>query len=168
MPALAPWADPALWLLLAALPACLWAAWSDLARMTIPNRAVLTLTAAFAAVGLLALPLPEYAARWGQLALVLALGFALSTLGALGAGDAKFAAAMAPFVDPAHLVAFLLLLAATVPAAFALHRAARALPMVRAAAPGWESWHRPREFPLGLALGAALPLHLALAAAGAL
>lgn len=157
----------ALALLVPALPICAWAAWSDLARMRIPNAAAIALAGAFALLGALLLPLPEYGARWLQLAAALAAGIALYAAGLIGAGDAKFAAAIAPCVAPAHAAPFLYLAALTLLAAFAAQRAARAVPALRAAAPGWESWRRP-EFPAGLALGALLPLYLGLAAAGRL
>jgi prepilin peptidase CpaA len=156
----------ALWFLLPATPICLWAAWSDLATMKIPNRAVLALAGVFAVVGLIVLPLPDYAWRWVALAVALLAGFVLSSLGLLGAGDAKLAAAMAPFVAWPDAGRFLMLLAAATLAAFVLHRAARALPAVRARTGHWVSWTRGRQFPMGLALGPALILYLALAAAG--
>ena len=152
-------------LLLPALPVALWAAWSDLARMTIPNRAVLALLAGFVMVAPLVLAPTEIGARTFQGAVVLAGAVALYAAGLLGAGDAKFGAAMALYVAPADAAAFALLLSAVLLAAFALHRGARMVPLVRAAAPGWESWER-REFPMGAALGPALAAYLALAATG--
>ncbi len=156
----------ALWLLPFAAPVCLWAAWSDLSTMKIPNRAVLALVGVFAIVGLVALPLPDYGWRWAHLAVILVAGFALSSLRLLGAGDAKFAAAMAPFVALPDAGRFLMLLAAVTLAAFVLHRLLRATPAVRARTEGWESWTRGRQFPMGFALGPALIFYLALAASG--
>lgn len=153
----------ALWFLPFATPIAIWVAWSDMARMKIPNRAVLALVAVFALVGLIALPLETWAWRWLHLALVLVLGFVASSARLLGAGDAKFAAAMAPFVAPQDLVLFLYLFAAVLLAAFAVHRLARALPALRARMPDWESWTH-KDFPMGLALGAALVFYLAIGA----
>ena len=153
---------PALWFLPFATPVCLYVAWSDLARMKIPNVAVIALLAVFAVVGPLALPLGEYGLRWLHVAGVLLLGFTANALGVLGAGDAKFAAAMAPFVTRGDIAAFGMLFAIVLVAAFAVHRAARALPPVRRLAPGWESWERDTHFPLGLALGPTLVIYLAL------
>ncbi len=150
-------------LFVAAAPIALWVAWSDVATMKIPNRAVVAAIAAFAVVGLAVLPFDDYLWRWLQFAAVLALGFALTVARAMGAGDAKFGAAMALFVAPEHAAQFLMLLSAVLVAAFATHRAARALPAVRGAFPDWESWNRP-EFPMGLALGAALIFYLGLGA----
>lgn len=155
------------WLLLPAVPIGAWAAWSDVRRMTIPNRAVLALAAAFALMGPLLLPLPEVGVRALQLAVVLLIGIALNAAGLIGAGDAKFAAAMAPYVAPSDAAAFLYLMSGVLVAAFALHRGARALAPLRAATPDWASWER-REFPMGLALGPTLAGYLALKASGAI
>lgn len=157
--------SPSALLLLPALPVAAWVAWSDVARMTIPNRAVLALLAGFALLAPAVLAPAEIGARTFQGSVVLAGGVALYAVGLLGAGDAKFGAAMALYVAPAEVPAFAMLLSAVVVASFALHRGLRALPPVRAATPGWESWGR-GDFPLGLALGPALALHLALAAGG--
>ena len=153
---------PALWFLPFAAPICLYVAWSDLARMKIPNKAVLALLAVFALVGPLALPLGEYGLRWLHVAAVLLLGFVANALGVLGAGDAKFAAAMAPFIARPDLGGFAVVFAVTLLAALAVHRGARAVPRLRNLAPDWESWQRSDDFPLGLALGPSLVVHLVL------
>ena len=49
-------AATALWFLPFAAPIAIWAAWSDLATMKIPNKAVVALTAVYLAVGLVAMP----------------------------------------------------------------------------------------------------------------
>jgi prepilin peptidase CpaA len=153
---------PALWFLPYATPVCLYVAWSDLARMKIPNAADLALLAVFAVIGPLALPPGEYGLRWLHVAGVLLLGFTANALGVLGAGDAKFAAAMAPFVAREDIGAFAMLFAAVLVAAFLVHRTARAIPAVRRMAPDWESWQRGGHFPLGLALGPTLVIYLVL------
>ena len=130
--------------------------------MTIPNRAVLSLVAIFALAGLFVLPPTEYGLRWLHLAGILLLGMTANALGLLGAGDAKFLAATAPFVPRTEIAGYAVLLALCILIAFALHRALRAVPAVRRRTPGWTSWERRRDFPLGLALGPALALHLAL------
>jgi prepilin peptidase CpaA len=157
-------APTALWFLPFAAPIGVWVAWNDMAFMKIPNKAVLALLAVFAVVGLLALPFEAYLWRYVQCAVVLVVGFVLSTIRAVGAGDAKFAAAMAPLVDPGDARIVLVLFAAVLLAAFATHRGARALPSVRGAFPTWESWTR-GDFPMGLALGGTLIFYLALGVA---
>ena len=159
--------SPAAVLLLPALPVAVWAAWSDLARMTIPNRAVLALLAGFVLLAPMVLSPTEIGARTFQGAVVLAAAVALYAGGALGAGDAKLGAVMALYVAPRDAAAFMLLLAAALIAAFVLHRGLGTVPRVRAATSRWESWGQ-RDFPMGLALGPALALYLALAAHGSL
>lgn len=153
----------ALWFLPFAIPIGIWVALSDMKSMKIPNKAVLALTAVFAVVGLFVLPLPEYGIRWLQLAVVLAVGFVLTILGTMGAGDAKFLAAMAPFIAYQDWRMFCAILFACLLGAFAVHRGARAIPAVRAATPDWVSWTH-KKFPMGLALAAALIFHLAIVA----
>lgn len=151
----------ALWFAPFAVPIGIWVAWNDMAFMKIPNKAVVALFAVFVLIGLLALPFENYLWRYVQFAGVLALGFVLNIARAVGAGDAKFAAAMAPFIDPGDARLVLVLFAAVLIAAFFTHRAARAVPAVRTAFPAWESWSR-KDFPMGLALGGTLIFYLLL------
>ncbi len=149
----------ALWFLPFVLPICIWVAWNDMKFMKIPNKAVMALVIVFVAVGLLVLPLPDYLARLLQLVIVLVIGFILNMVGAIGAGDAKFAAAAAPFIAPGDLRTILYLFAAVLLAAVVTHRVARRVPAVRRLTPDWESWAR-RDFPMGLALGGTLGFYL--------
>lgn len=159
-------AATALWFLPFALPIGLWVAWSDMKTMRIPNKAVYALVAVFALVGLAALPLDVWAWRWLHLAAVLAVGFVLNLTGLVGAGDAKFAAAMAPFVALGDMRLAMVLMAVLVVAAFVTHRLARRIPLLRRTAPDWVSWES-RDFPMGLALGPMLIAYLLLAALAA-
>lgn len=140
-------------LLVAVLPVCAWVAWSDLKTMKIPNKAVLALLAIYVVVGLLVIPFEFWAWRWVNFVAVLAIGFVLNAIANVGAGDAKFAAAAAPFFAQRieHLELILVLLAAFLLGAFAAHRLMRTIPAVRAATPDWVSWTR-KDFPMGLAL----------------
>lgn len=155
-------AHAALWLLIFATPICLFVAWSDLRAMRIPNLAVLALVAVYAVVGVLTLPVEAWTWSWLHFGVVLVVGFVLSLTGGFGAGDAKFLAAMAPFVALGDLRLFLVLLGAVVIAALIAHRLLRAIPAIRRATPDWASWER-KEFPFGLALGPALIFYLVLA-----
>ena len=94
---------------------------------------------------------------------MLAIGFVLNAIANVGAGDAKFAAAAAPFFFPAHLPIILPLFAAFLLGAFAAHRLLRAIPAVRRATPDWVSWSR-KDFPMGLALVGTFVTYLALLA----
>ena len=128
--------------------------------MKIPNKAVIALTVVFLVVGLVALPLPVYGWRIVQFLAVLAIGFVLNLVGAIGAGDAKFAAAMAPFFAPEDPQLLLFLMAAVAMAAVVVHRAAGLVPAIRRITPDWLSWERKDDFPMGLALGGILGFYL--------
>lgn len=144
------------------LPIAAWVIWSDLARMKIPNLAVLALLGVYALVGPFVLPMETYLWNYAHFAVILAIGFVLTTSGAgIGAGDSKFAAAMAPFIMLPHVGTFMMMLGVVVIVAFVSHRWIRAIPAVANAVPHWESMHR-REFPMGLALAMAILLYLAL------
>ncbi len=149
----------ATWFLPFVLPICLWVAWSDLRDMKIPNKAVMALVAVYVIVGLLTLPFDVYAWRFVHLGVVLVVGIVLNALGTLGAGDAKFAAAAAPFIAIGDLVPLLLILAATMMFGFAAHRIGKHTAL-RRLAPHWESWTREGKYPMGLSLGGALAIYL--------
>lgn len=155
-------AAEALWFLPFVLPICIWVAWSDLREMRIPNVSVLALAGVFLVVGLIALPFEVYYMRLLQLVIVLLAGFLLTSLGLVGAGDSKFAAAMAPFIAPGDYLMFLTLFAAVLIGSWITHRGAKAVPAVRRATPDWVSWDRGKLFPMGVALAGALVVYLAL------
>ena len=152
----------ALWFLPFVVPICIYVAWSDLREMRIPNVSVLALAGVFLAVGLIVLPFEVYYMRLLQLVIILLAGFLVTSLGLVGAGDAKFAAAMAPFIAPGDYLMFLTLFAAVLIGAWITHRGAGMVPAVRRATPGWISWDRGKLFPMGVALAGALVVYLAL------
>lgn len=132
--------------------------------MKIPNKAVLALLAGFvgiAVVLMIAGLLPLMGFFWALAlgVIVLVLGFLGNLAGLFGAGDAKFAAAMAPFFIGADLRFVLGLFAACILAAFASHRLAGRIPAFRAATEDWESWTH-KDFPMGLALAGTLIFYL--------
>ena len=153
----------ALWFLPFVLPICAIVAYTDLSSMRITNKAVLALVIVFLAIGLIALPLPIYLSRLVQLGAVLLVGIILNAAGLVGAGDAKFAAAAAPYIALPDLRLVLVLFAACLLGAVAAHRLARATPL-RRLAPDWKSWNTGRKFPMGLVLGGTLALYLTLGA----
>lgn len=157
-------ADAALWFLVAALPISLWVILTDMRSMRIPNVAVLALVAAFAVIGYLKLPLEDWAWRWSHLGVMLVAGFLLNQFGAMGAGDAKFLAASAPFYALGDYMDFLLLFAIAIPLTFGLHRGLRSIPAVRRATSEWVSWARPTDFPMALPLAGTLLAYLLIAA----
>lgn len=154
----------ALWFLPFVLPICFYVAFTDLRDMRITNQAVLALAAVFVIVGLVALPLPVYGMRLVQMVAVLVIGVLLNAGGAVGAGDAKFVAAAAPFVAPGDLRLLLAVFAANLLAAFVTHRLAK-YTALRRVAPGWKSWDVGWKFPMGFSLGGTLAIYLILGAA---
>lgn len=158
----------ALWLFPLALPICIWVALSDLREMRIPNVAVLALTAVFLVGGLIALPLDAYLWRLAALGIVLLAGFIIASLGLVGAGDAKFAAAMAPFIHPGDYLFFLALFSLVLIGSWITHRSAGRVPAVRRATAHWSSWEQGKLFPMGVALAGALAIYLAMGLASGL
>lgn len=160
-----PAVDPSrfLWFLPLTLPIAVWVSWSDMKFMKIPNKAVVALAAVWAATGWIALPWQVWLAGFGLMAVVLVAGFIVNAAGLVGAGDAKFAAAMAPFFITADVRLLLGLFAACLLGAFFAHRVARAVPAVRRATADWASWTA-RKFPMGLALSGTLIFFPVLAA----
>ncbi|MBZ8117681.1 prepilin peptidase [Roseovarius sp. LXJ103] len=152
----------ALWFFPLVLPICIWVAWNDMAAMKIPNKAVVALVVVYLIVGLIALPLDLYAWRLVHLVVVLLAGIAINAAGLVGAGDAKFAAAAAPFIAIGDLQLLGLIFAANLLAGYTAHRIAKYTPL-RQLAPDWESWDRGKKFPMGLCLGGTLAIYLGLA-----
>lgn len=143
-----------------ALPICVYVAFSDMRDMRISNQMVVALFVVFAVVGLIALPFDVYAWRYVHLIVVLVAGIALNAGGVMGAGDAKFAAAAAPFIHLGDVQFLIALFAANLLAAFTAHRIGKFTPLKKIA-PHWRSWTDPK-FPMGLALGGTLALYLGL------
>ncbi|SEN37350.1 prepilin peptidase CpaA [Loktanella fryxellensis] len=155
-------ASAAWWFLLAAVPVGLWVSYTDLSRMKITNGAVLTLVAAYAVLGLIALPMTTYLWGWAHLGIVLVIGIILNAVGGIGAGDAKFAAAAAPMVATGDLGILLYVFGICLLLGWAVHRLARLSPL-RARVPHWASWTSGRRFPMGVPLAMTLVAYLGLA-----
>ena len=156
-------ATAALWFLPFVLPICLYVAFTDMKQMRITNQAVLVLTAIFVVLGLFLLPFETYLWHLLSLVIVLVIGIVLNAAGVMGAGDAKFAAAAAPFIAMGDLRLLMMLFMATLLAAAATHRGVKYTPL-RRLAPDWQSWQETKKFPMGLALGTTLGLYLILGA----
>lgn len=158
----------ALWFLPFVLPICIWVALSDLRSMRIPNVAVLALAGVFLVIGLILVFVLEvwtreaYLWRLAALGIVLLAGFIITSLGMVGAGDAKFAAAMAPFIAPGDALFFLMLFALVLIGSWVMHRTAGRVPALRRATADWASWDQGKLFPMGVALAGALAIYLAL------
>lgn len=157
-------AQAALWFLPFLVPLCLYVAYTDLAQMRITNPTVLAMVAVFVVLGVFLFPLNAYLWQLAQLAIVLVVCMVLNAAGAMGAGDAKFLAAAAPFVALGDIRLLMALFAAVLLAAYSAHRLAKHTPL-RRMAPNWDSWSQEgRRFPMGFALGPTLAIYLILAA----
>jgi len=141
------------------LPIAIWVAWSDMKVMKIPNKAVLAMAAVWPLVGWLAVPLNLWLWGFALMGIVLVIGFVGNAAGLFGAGDAKFAAAMAPAFTGGDLRLILALYAACSIAALVAHRLMKRVPAFRAAAPDWLSWTS-NKFPMGLALSGMVLFYL--------
>ena len=147
------------WFLPVVTPIAIWAAWSDLARMKIPNLAVLALLAVTIPVGFLALPATDWLFRLINAPVILAICFVFFAAGAMGAGDAKYAAAAAPLFDRQDLPLIIILTTATLLAGFTLHRLVLYTPALRKRMPDWHSWER-KDFPMGLVISGIILFYL--------
>ncbi len=147
--------------LVVATPFTLWSAWSDLKFMKIPNILVLLMTGAFLISGAILLPFDVYLWRLLGGFIVLVIGFTLFSFGGIGGGDAKFAAAMALFIDHNHIASFLLELAMFALLGVILHKMVGKIGFLNPITDNWESWRvektsKVKNFPLGLGMSAAL------------
>lgn len=140
----------------------IWVSWSDMKFMKIPNKAVMAMAAVYLVVGVIVMPFQLWLWGWALGAVVLVAGFVSNAAGLVGAGDAKFAAAMSPVFIHADLRFALGLVAACILGAFVAHRLARMVPPVRRATTDWQSWTH-KDFPMGLALSGTLIFYLAAA-----
>ncbi|MEO1493785.1 MAG: prepilin peptidase [Pseudomonadota bacterium] len=156
---------PALWVALAAmLPLMAVMAWSDLKVLKIPNWLVLAVLAVFLVCGLWGLPLETFGWRLAQGAIVLVIGFLIFAAGGIGGGDAKMAAALAPFVVPVEVLPFLALYAVMTLFLMAILRIVQHF--ARHETTGWmavDQLHKPpreRVFPMGLIFAMTVVLYM--------
>ncbi|NSY39469.1 prepilin peptidase [Leisingera sp. ANG59] len=157
-------AHAALWFLPFVLPLCYTVALTDLRGMRIPNWAVDLLAVIYVVIGALVMPSwADYGWQLLHLPIGVGLGFLFYAAGAVGAGDAKFAGAAAPFIALGDLRFLMVVFAATLLAGFTAHRIAKHT-RLRQLAPQWQSWDTGKSFPMGLCLGATLAIYLGLAA----
>ncbi|MBL9063595.1 prepilin peptidase [Tabrizicola sp.] len=147
-------------LLVPVLPIAIWAALSDLKRMKIPNNAVIAMAAVWPLLGWYLVPLTAWFWGFALMVIVFAAGFLLYLTGTFGAGDAKFAAAMAGIFVGGNIGEILLIIFVSMVGSLILHRVLRSLPVVRNATPDWESWTRRRYFPFGMALSVIVVFYL--------
>lgn len=141
---------------LATLPFCLLCAAFDVTRMKIPNWIVLGLFASFLLLGPFAFELSEFGFRLLQTAVILTIGYILSTYLGIGGGDGKFAAAAAAFIASGDYGIIMMSLGIMSLLAVALHRALGRVPALQPVTRNWESYRNVAKFPFGLPLAATL------------
>ena len=156
---------PALWLAIAAMvPLMALCAWYDLKSLRIPNWVVLSVFGVFLVTGSWGLPGDVFVWRLVQGAIVLAVGFLLFLPGFVGGGDAKMAAALAPFVAVRDVfgvlvlyavVTLVLLLALRLAMQFARHQTTGWMAVDQYARPA-----RERVFPMGLIFAITIVVYL--------
>lgn len=147
-------------LMVPVLPIAIWAAVSDLKRMKIPNAAVIAMAAIWPLIGWYLVGMTAWLWGFALMAIVLVLGFLMYLTGTFGAGDAKYAAAMAGMFVGGNIGAILLIIFVCMIGALIVHRVLRSLPVVRNATPDWVSWTRRRYFPFGMALSCIVIFYL--------
>ena len=148
-----------------AAPFAIWSAWSDLKYMKIRNITVLLMAGAFLISGAILLPFDVFLWRLLGGVIVLVGGFTLFAIGRIGGGDAKFAAAMAMFVDHALIASFLFTFSMFALLGVFIHRMIGKMRFLDRFTDNWESWAierktRKKNFPLGLGMSAALMYYL--------
>ena len=156
---------PALWVTLAAMvPLMAIASYTDLKSLKIPNVVVLAVLLVYAVTGLWGLPTDTFFWRLLVGVIVLFIGFAAFSAGVVGGGDAKMAAALAPFIVPGDILMLMLMY---VIVTFALLMILRLIQhFLRHEETGWLSLDqlkkpaRERVFPMGLILGLTITLYL--------
>jgi prepilin peptidase CpaA len=147
-------------LMIPALPISIWAAFSDLKRMKIPNTSVIAMAAIWPLLGWFLVPMTAWLWGFALMAIVFVAGFLLYLTGTFGAGDAKYAAAMAGMFVGGNITDILVLLIVCMIGSLLVHRLLRSMAFVRNATPDWVSWTQRRYFPFGLALSAILIIYL--------
>ena len=152
--------NDAMILLIPALPIAIWVALSDMKRMKIPNTSVLAMAAIWPLLGWFLVPMTAWLWGFALMAIIFVLGFLLYLTGTFGAGDAKYAAAMAGMFVGGNIPSILVLLVLCMIGSLLVHRLLRSISFVRKLTPDWVSWGQRRYFPFGLALSAILIIYL--------
>lgn len=130
MLALAPGA--ALVFLIATAPLAFIAAFNDLKHMKLPNVVVGALALTYVVVAPFVLPFEQYLWGFAHGAAIYVVGMFLFFFAGVGAGDGKFAAAMAMFIPVADAAPVLMLFSAFLLGAFAAHGSCAPSPLCAA------------------------------------
>ena len=147
--------------LLAIAPILVYAAYSDLRQLRIPNWTSIVMLAVFAIL-LPTLPMSEILDRVLLALIVLSLGFVLFAVNALGAGDVKLLSALVLFVPSGQVALFFLIFSPALLLGIVAICLMRAHPPARMA--GWQSIVTPAAFPMGISIALTGLVFLALLA----
>ena len=150
----------ALVFLVVTFPFCIYATWSDLKYLKIPNIVPISMVILFIIIGPMVLPLQEYwrSLLYGFIALLASI--AIFAAGLIPGGDLKFTTAIIPFVNTYELVSFAMFVSLCALTAVATHLVFGWLGL---APKGWQSWEGGgwrRRFPVGFALSGGLITYL--------
>ncbi len=147
--------------LIVTFPFCIYATWTDLKFLKIPNIVPVSLVLIFIIVGPFVLPFSEYwlSLVYGLIALILSLIIFAARL--VPGGDLKYTTAIIPFVDTNELVSFVMFVSLCSILAVLTHLV---FGWVGLAPKDWASWEKggwKRRFPVGFALSGGLIIYLA-------
>ncbi|MFZ7092952.1 prepilin peptidase [Primorskyibacter sp. 2E233] len=121
------------------VPICILTFYVDMRTKKISNLTVWALFLTFVVIGLLTMPFVEFAWRFAHYAVVFAYGLVLWFFRQIGAGDVKFAAVLALFINAGDIRLMLLIAAAAMAAATITVLITRWTPLHRLA-PDWRTW----------------------------
>ena len=147
--------------LVVTLPFCIFAAWSDLKFLKIPNIVPVSMVLIFIVVGPFVLPFTEYklSLLYGLIALLLSLVVFAAKI--VPAGDLKYTTAIIPYVNTGELLNFVMFLSLCSLLAVLIHSIVGRLGLGPASWASWQESGRKRRFPFGFALSGALITYLA-------
>jgi len=142
-------------------PFCIYATWSDLKFLKIPNIVPVSLVIMFIITGPFLLPVGEYGTRllYGFIALMISL--VLFAIRVAPGGDLKFTTALIPYVATTELLSFAMFVSLAALMAVFTHMV---FGWVGLAPKDWASWQGGgwrRRFPVGYALSGGVLTYLA-------
>jgi prepilin peptidase CpaA len=130
--------------------------------MRIPNVACYALFISFLMLGPFILDMNEYGIRIAQGIVMLIAGFFITSIGLVGGGDSKFAAALLPYIALKYIPIFLIIIAVMSFVSIALHRLVGVTPGLKDLIKDWDSWNAHGMFPFGVTLAGSLIAYLLL------
>jgi prepilin peptidase CpaA len=147
--------------LIITFPFCIYATWTDLKFLKIPNIVPIGLVIMFILTGPIVLPLGEYGLRlfYGVIAFLISL--VLFAIRVAPGGDLKFTTAIIPYVATTELLSFAMFVSLAALTAVFTHLV---FGWVGLAPKDWASWQKGgwrRRFPVGYALSGGLLTYLA-------